>query len=315
MKAEFVNRLIMSFLIIGAGVVLLLQQIGWIQWDWEFLITHFWPVLIIALGIRGLFTPRRRGRTSGLGSFLLIVLGAYFLWNELTDLEIGLDSFIQFAMPALLILTGVMLLLRSARKKRTHPSAVEEERDPIEQVNTEQSMKPAAEDRTASGEASKEQSVPLQGEKQGPANEMRPRDNVKQPNHSSLFGEITVGPGAVPLKPMNVSHWMGNVTLKLDDAVISDGETKLTVSLMFGDIRIILPQDHSVEVRLQGNSLAGDFRMNDRFSGGLLRSIDWQPDGFEKAERKMTIQTNVLFGSVTLLRLPNTHKTGTEGSS
>ena len=47
-----------AFVLIGLGVIFLLEQFGWFHFDW---IGRFWPVILIALGIRVLMKRTGRG--------------------------------------------------------------------------------------------------------------------------------------------------------------------------------------------------------------------------------------------------------------
>jgi len=47
-----------AFVLIGLGVIFLLEQFGWFHFDW---IGRFWPVILIAIGIRVLMKRTGRG--------------------------------------------------------------------------------------------------------------------------------------------------------------------------------------------------------------------------------------------------------------
>ena len=47
-----------AFVLIGLGVIFLLEQFGWFHLDW---FGKFWPVILIAIGIRVLMKRTGRG--------------------------------------------------------------------------------------------------------------------------------------------------------------------------------------------------------------------------------------------------------------
>ncbi len=48
-----------AFILIGLGVLFLLGELGWLHFDW---LWRFWPLILIAIGIRVLVVRQQRGR-------------------------------------------------------------------------------------------------------------------------------------------------------------------------------------------------------------------------------------------------------------
>ena len=48
-----------AFILIGLGVLFLLDEVGWLHFDW---VWRFWPLILIAIGIRILMVRQQRGR-------------------------------------------------------------------------------------------------------------------------------------------------------------------------------------------------------------------------------------------------------------
>jgi len=68
------------FLFIGLGIVLLLQQMGTIQWSIWDIAFRFWPLLIIAVGVDILVARRSfLGAVAGLAILLALLLGGIYL--------------------------------------------------------------------------------------------------------------------------------------------------------------------------------------------------------------------------------------------
>jgi hypothetical protein len=85
------------FLFIGLGIVLLLQQLGWIQWTVWDVAFRFWPLLVIAVGVDILVARRSFvGAVAGLIVLLALLVGGIYLMgpgpsrgNELTTDKVG----------------------------------------------------------------------------------------------------------------------------------------------------------------------------------------------------------------------------------
>jgi hypothetical protein len=68
------------FLFIGLGIVLLLQQMGMIQWSLWDIAFRFWPLLVVAVGVDILVARRSfLGAVAGLIILLALLLGGIYL--------------------------------------------------------------------------------------------------------------------------------------------------------------------------------------------------------------------------------------------
>ncbi|GIM27669.1 hypothetical protein CPJCM30710_03350 [Clostridium polyendosporum] len=88
------------FIIVGIG--LLLQQIGF--WDFGQVISTWWPLILIAVGVGNLFADSD-SKTLGI---ILILLGA---WFQMRELNIITHSIIRYFWPLLIIAIGISILL------------------------------------------------------------------------------------------------------------------------------------------------------------------------------------------------------------
>jgi lia operon protein LiaF len=117
-------------LLIGAGVLFLLNQTGVIDVDVVHLVTNFWPVAIIWFGLKGILIQRKLDYGWG-GSYIwnlfLVLLGGYFLMRNL-DIELleGVNLW-QFVAPVLLILFGINMLTKGpGSRHEEHKQAIKE---------------------------------------------------------------------------------------------------------------------------------------------------------------------------------------------
>jgi len=123
MKKRWLDRLFGGVVLIGIGVIFLLNQLGMIDISLGYVISHYWPVILIVLGVKELL----KGRKAFLGAAILLLFGTYFLgrnegWDWVTP-----GSFFKIIIPALLILAGLYVIFKpNDRKPPSRPNQTEE---------------------------------------------------------------------------------------------------------------------------------------------------------------------------------------------
>jgi len=122
MGFAFVHRLMFGLLLVGLGVVLLLNMAGAIRVDVGELLSDYWPlVLIYYFGVRLVF----RYRTSSVGSMIWnlagLFFGFYFLSLNMDWIDIGFGDLFTYAVPVALIVIGLSMILLPKRGRA--PSA------------------------------------------------------------------------------------------------------------------------------------------------------------------------------------------------
>lgn len=103
------GQIFWGLILVVIGVLFLLDRLG--GFDFGYLISTYWPVIIMILGLSILIG--NGFRRPGLGLFF-IVLGGFFLLRELNVLEYNAWEYVW---PALIILVGLSLLLRPAFRR------------------------------------------------------------------------------------------------------------------------------------------------------------------------------------------------------
>lgn len=145
MNQHFLNKTIWGLLLIGAGVLFLLNQTGAISLDIGYLFSTFWPVFLIYIGLHGMAAHGRMGRGWG-GSWnaFIAILGTYFLLKNLNvDFVERLDIW-QFIVPVFLIAAGLGMLTRGPRYEERRAARREElrqERDHRRQERHEERIR------------------------------------------------------------------------------------------------------------------------------------------------------------------------------
>ena len=113
------SQFVIAILLIALGVVFLLGNLDIINVDIGDLISNWWPLILILLGVIGLF----QARSTPVGSIFLIVIGGVFLLitNDVADFDI--------LWPIVIIGAGIWVLFHNRVSRR--PTAGEVGQDSI----------------------------------------------------------------------------------------------------------------------------------------------------------------------------------------
>ncbi|NHW37201.1 hypothetical protein GQF04_21880 [Paenibacillus aceris] len=118
-----------------------------------------------------------------------------------------------------------------------------------------------------------------------------------------FIGDVHLGQEAWELKPIQISHFIGDSVIDLTRAAIPLGETTIHVTAFIGDVKIFIPNDLDVEVRVMASSFIGDMKVLDRRESGFLRSVRTQTSHYEEAERKLIVTTSMFIGDITIKKI------------
>ncbi|MFC3798530.1 cell wall-active antibiotics response protein LiaF [Cohnella sp. GCM10012308] len=111
MQQSVLHRIFWGFILIGGGLIFLLNQSGVIEVDIGYLFSNYWPVLMIFFGLQGMLLQRRNG--FGWNS-IVVLMGLFFLGRNLGWLHWELGDLIRFAIPAALIIAGLNMVFRGS---------------------------------------------------------------------------------------------------------------------------------------------------------------------------------------------------------
>lgn len=104
------SQLSNGLLLIGIGVIFLLNQLDLIHVDLGYIFSTFWPVFIIWFGLQSLIYAREGALW---GSIVPIIIGSYFLGRNLEWFDISFGELIKYAIPIILIGYGLQVIFRS----------------------------------------------------------------------------------------------------------------------------------------------------------------------------------------------------------
>lgn len=298
MNGHFIDRMFWGLFLIAIGVLFLLQQTGHIPMDIGQIFSTYWPVFVIFFGLKALLMQRRyHVGWSGayLWNGLVVVIGLMFLGKNTGFLDVEFQDFYKFIVPLLLIVFGLSMLFKPFRKPRRR-----EGEDPYEnhynykyEIQHPDDLLPKHDkDKAAQKPAGTESQKQTKGYY---GNHYADGDTYER---SSFLGDLHLGNDYWELKPMNVSHFIGDTILDLTKAQIPYGETKIQVSAFIGDVKIYVPSDMELEVSVISNSFIGDIRVFDRREGGFFKNMQVEPPRYRDAEKKIKLIVSMFVGDV-----------------
>lgn len=322
MNPGMLKRMLFGLVLIGFGLLFLASQLGFIDLDWGDIFRTFWPVILIYVGFAGMASSGRN--SSGLfWNGFVGLLGVLFLLRNLDFLEMDAGDIFKMVIPAAIILYGVKLIFGGSRGE---PKAAnrEEARSSGHRHDDHASPPPPPppppsvldERMGVDGEAPA-------GPGNGPAPEpAQPPGRQPGPGsaaggagwhgwesagdvetRSGFIGDMSLGRDYWLLKPTNINLFIGDTVIDLTKAQIPYGETKLTVSAFIGDVKVLVPSDSDLSIKVNSSSFIGDIQVFDRHAGGFLRSIDEQLPDYDEADKKIFLQCNLFIGDIRIMRV------------
>ncbi|WP_158606865.1 cell wall-active antibiotics response protein LiaF [Paenibacillus ginsengarvi] len=362
MKNGFWGKSIGGFILIAIGVIFFLNQIDIIQFDLGYILSHFWPVVLIVIGLNGVLSQRCFNLGSLVWGGFMIALGLVFLnknFNWVSNFGVG--DLVKYAIPVILIVIGIGLLFRP----RTRPPISEPE------PYTPKDWRPYSSDLGDGGEAAPGPDGPGEAKRQTPPGVEQPasgsqwgphgshgamgwhqakqewkrrnhewRDELRQrkrdwkrgwkqsmhdghhghhghhhdwshgwshgegvDNRHNFIGDIRIGRDYWELKPLNISHFVGDTEIDLTRANIPFGETTINISSFVGDVKIFVPNDLQLEISVRASAFLGDMSVFDRWEGGLFRNMKAESPQYFDAEKRIKVNVSTFIGDVRVKRV------------
>jgi predicted membrane protein len=113
-------------------------------------------------------------------------------------------------------------------------------------------------------------------------------------HHSNVFGDVSVDVTSTGFKGGSVSTVFGDTTINIAGGGIAEGEHRLKISGVFGDMRVILPKGSAVFVKASG--LLGNTQVYDQRKEGFGGALQYETSGFAVAPRRLRIDISQVFG-------------------
>jgi len=323
MNGKFVDRLFIGLLIIAIGVVFLLNQLGY-DISIGSVFSNYWPVILIAIGFGDLM---KKGAPGFWGMFM-IGLGVVFLGRNLDWFEWGLGDIISNLWPVAIIAVGISMIWKPKRKSKQKPP--EDEWESYRPYSSEHNVPPApplhpdpikpplfddeAQPENKSNAGWKEPDKHTHdhhGQHEQYGQGYKKKEHVEWWNHgnsetqtrSGFIGDIHIGEDYWDLKPLNISHFIGDTVLDLTKAHVEYGETKITISSFIGDVKVYVPNDYEIGVQVQSSAFIGDVKILGRKEGGMFNNVNIQSPSYTEADKKIKLVVSTFIGDVRVTKV------------
>lgn len=121
--------------------------------------------------------------------------------------------------------------------------------------------------------------------------------------HHRFIGDVHIGQDYWELRPMNISHFIGDTTLDLTKAQIPVGETKIYVSCFIGDVKVFVPNDPGVGIQVVSSTLIGDVKVWDNKRGGLFNHMSVETPSYSDADKRVVLIVSAFIGDVRVTKV------------
>ncbi|MFC5652380.1 cell wall-active antibiotics response protein LiaF [Paenibacillus solisilvae] len=122
-------------------------------------------------------------------------------------------------------------------------------------------------------------------------------------NRSGFIGDIYVGHDYWELKPMNISHFIGDTVLDLTKAQIPVGETRVHISSFIGDVKVFMPNDFEVGIHVVSSAFIGDVAVLDHKEGGIFKNMNIETPYYQDTDKKVTLVVSTFIGDVRVTKV------------
>lgn len=114
MKRRFTSQVLGGLILIGLGGLFLLRQMGYTDFSLGSMISTYWPVILIILGVKRFLSPDdEHSRFSAtLGGFFFLAIGVFFLGRNLEWFDFSAGDFFKMLIPVMLIGGGLAVIFK-----------------------------------------------------------------------------------------------------------------------------------------------------------------------------------------------------------
>jgi len=125
----------------------------------------------------------------------------------------------------------------------------------------------------------------------------------KAQTHSNFIGDIHIGQDYWELKPLNISHFIGDTVIDLTKAQIASGETSIHISSFIGDVKVFVPNDYEIGIQIVSSAFLGDVNALDRKEGGLFKNVDVETPYFQETDKRIKLVVSTFIGDVRVTKV------------
>ncbi|SHG73588.1 cell wall-active antibiotics response protein LiaF [Ornithinibacillus halophilus] len=98
------------------------------------------------------------------------------------------------------------------------------------------------------------------------------------------------------VEPMNLSNLAGDFYLDFTKAYIPEKEIPINIKALAGDVHLLIPEN--LEFRIYASVKAGDIDVIGQSVDGINRTLSYETERYEEAERKLDLNITLKAGSI-----------------
>ncbi|WP_052302396.1 cell wall-active antibiotics response protein LiaF [Bacillus sp. SG-1] len=111
-----------------------------------------------------------------------------------------------------------------------------------------------------------------------------------------IVGDVKFNQPNWPLESMRLYNMIGNYYFDISKAYIPEGETPIHLKGWVGDVKMLIPEDIPVDIRVEGS--VGDIKIFGQKSADIKPNLTYRSPGYDEAEKKLKIMIEFSIGSV-----------------
>lgn len=288
-----------SAVVLIIGVIFLGRNLDWFDWSIGDIVPYIWPIVIILVGIKLLWKPRHRQHTPPSDN-----------WEKYSPFAD--DEEVPPAPPLHPDPTkGPNLMKEDEPADRPKEWTVNGEK-----VQLDDGHKHAKDWKDEHKHAVKDwkhehKKAYKEWKHEFKHGHSQHKEHVEWWNHSGtgvqtrsgFIGDIHIGQDYWELKPLNVSHFIGDTILDLTKAQVPAGETKINISSFIGDVKVYVPDDYEIGVQVITSSFLGDVKILERKEGGMFKNMNIKSPAYGEADKKIKLVVSTFIGDVRVTKV------------
>jgi lia operon protein LiaF len=131
--------------------------------------------------------------------------------------------------------------------------------------------------------------------------EVKLGDKSKESTAFGILGDIRLAGFTQIPDTIDKSLLIGDIVIDLSNAKLSEGECHISVSVLIGDIDIMLPANFPIAANL--SCLVGSTSVDRRKSEGIAANIKHEDDHYVNAPARLSIHGRALIGDVSVIHI------------
>ncbi|MCR6111387.1 cell wall-active antibiotics response protein [Bacillus sp. A301a_S52] len=283
-----------GIIILITGILFLLVNTGTIDASVTNILTTFWPIVVIVLGIKILFEGivfffhgLKRDRWH-IGKILwgaaVLSGGVVLLGNHAGWFNYSLRDFWSWTWPVIIVYIGFKVLFD--RDTYVEVSLDSDDMEKVKRQKKQKKKKVRDEDNFSSSytTTNREQT---DGKKR------------TKKNHRIFIGEMTLGRHPWEPDGVDVNMGIGSVELDLTKAILKEGDNVIDISNWIGSVEVYVPKQMAVQAAAEVK--LGEVTLFDDNHAGTGRHATYTSPGFHDAEKRLILNVSLSIGDVEVL--------------